>query len=107
MATADILSNTLGMVLAEVEPALQPGASLAGVDIFLASRIAATSAPAHLLLVSHQPLVSRLVDYWSDTCGRVPPLSPAAFVTLEIDIPARGCGRLVFWASPPLFEINA
>ena len=107
MATADILSSVMGMALADVEPALQPGASPSGVDKFLAARLAARGEPAHLLVVSHQPLVSRLVDYWSDTAGQVPPLTPAAFATLALDVPARGGGRLLFWALPPLFEISA
>lgn len=104
MATADILSITLPAALAEVVPALQPGAKMRDVEATLEERLAAGAPAEHLLLVSHQPLVSRLINHWLDEDGRVPPLNPGAFASLEMDIPARGCARLLFWAMPPACE---
>ena len=104
MATADILSLTLPAALAEVVAALQPGAKVRDVEAMLEERQAAGAPAAHMLLVSHQPLVSRLINHWLDEDGRVPSLSPGAFASLEMDSLARGCGHLLFWASPPTCE---
>ncbi len=102
MATADILSSTLQTPLAEAVDALQPGVTANSVETWLQPRFpAVVSAPGHILIVSHQPLVSRLISRWLDDAGRVPALSPGAFATLEMDIPAQGAARLLFRASPP------
>ena len=50
------------------------------------------------------PLVSQLVDYFLDTAGSVPSLSPGALVTFELSSPARACGELRFWAVPPEYQ---
>jgi phosphohistidine phosphatase len=64
------------------------------------------SEPAHLILVSHQPLVSSLINHYLGEWGRVPPLSPGGFCTLHISAPAEGCAELVFWALPPEFQVD-
>ena len=58
----------------------------------------------HSVLVSHQPLVSRLVDHWLGEQGRVPGLVPGGLVTLEMEVVAPGCAALVFCAQPPDYK---
>ncbi|TXS95623.1 hypothetical protein FV139_07020 [Parahaliea maris] len=89
------------------ERALIPGASVAGVEHALAPLFAAADGPAHLVLVSHQPLVSSLVDVLLGEHRAAPPHPPGGLVTLELSAPAAACGRLLWWAFPPDFEAGA
>lgn len=60
---------------------------------------------SHLVLVSHQPLVTALIDRWLGTSGEVPPLVPGAYVVLDVPVVASGCAAVVWWASPPDYEV--
>ncbi|GAB5449712.1 MAG: hypothetical protein Hals2KO_00400 [Halioglobus sp.] len=84
--------------------ALRPGATTTDVDELLQTLLAGESPPQHLMLVSHQPLVSRLVDHYLNDLGRVPALSPGGFATLQLEVPATGCASLCCWALPPDYE---
>jgi phosphohistidine phosphatase len=94
--TAAYLAEALGLP-AQEEEALIPGADAGGVEACLAGLPAA----AHRVLVSHQPLVSELVDRWLGEPGLVPSLSPGAYAVLEAEVYAPGCASLCFWAAPP------
>lgn len=100
--TAEIISGTFIHARARIETALRPGSDIAAVDAALSGFEEA--APAHILLVSHQPLVSRLADHYLEEAAQAPPLAPGGLVTLSMDTVGPGCGRLRFWAMPPEYE---
>lgn len=84
--------------------ALIPGRCEADVDTELLALQQADTDIAHVVLVSHQPLVSHLVDHYLGDAGLVPPLIPGGFATLELSVPGEGCGTLMFSAQPPNYE---
>ena len=84
---------------------LIPGRRPADVDAMLTALADNAADNAHVLLVSHQPLVSALVDHYLGERGRVPGLVPGGLATLLLEVPARGCGQLLFVAQPPEFEV--
>jgi phosphohistidine phosphatase SixA len=104
--TADIIASAFTHADMLPARALIPGSTPADVDALLEQTLAGDSCPRHVILVSHQPLVSRLADHYLADGGRVPSLSPGGLVSLELDIAAVGCGRLLFWALPPGYEAH-
>lgn len=104
--TAEIIDSAFSHASLRELDALQPGSDCAAVDTALALLTQDESCPEHLVLVSHQPLVSRLVDHYLGEAASVPPLSPGALATLTMDIPARACARLLFWSMPPAYEAD-
>jgi len=102
--TAEIIAAAFTHARTCEEPALQPGSDIPDVDAALTLLLQANAPPAHILLVSHQPLVSRLVDHYLGTTAQAPPLSPGGLLTLAIDTVGPGCGTLRFWAMPPEYE---
>ena len=99
--TADIVREHLAPAQIAAEPALKPGAGVGD-----AQRLLDGLPPGdHVMLVSHQPLVSNLVAALLGD-ERVPGLNPAGVVTLELPEVAPGCGRLLFWALPPAYDIS-
>lgn len=104
--TAGLIARALACEQ-RAEPALIPGASVADVEQVLVPLFTASDAPAHLVLVSHQPLVSALVDVLLGEHRAAPPHPPGGFVTLALEAPAAACGRLLWWAFPPDFEAGA
>lgn len=105
--SAEIISAAFSHAPMRESEALIPGSDPAGVDDALAELIGNAGTVDHIILVSHQPLVSRLVERYLDPLLAVPPLSPGGFCTLTLEVAARGCGRLLFWALPPTFEAEA
>lgn len=103
--TADIIAGAFTGAQNTPEPALRPGSSLSAVDVLL-SALAAGGVVQHAVLVSHQPLVSQLVDHWLGDTGRVPALPPGGLVTLSFAVAAPACATLVFWAFPPAYETS-
>lgn len=101
--TADLLAAALLTVRSSISEALQPGKTPADVDLALEQRCAEHNSE-HVLLVSHQPLVSTLVDYYLDAPGRVAPVLPGGLATLELSAFGRGCGLLKFALQPPGYE---
>lgn len=87
--------------------ALLPGGTPVMVDTALDDILQRSNPPAHLVLVSHQPLVSRLVDHYLGQPGRAPGLSPGGLVALELDVAAADCAKLLWWALPPAYEAHA
>jgi phosphohistidine phosphatase SixA len=104
--TADIIASAFTHAERQAAQALIPGCTPADVDGLLEKVISEEICPEHLVLVSHQPLVSRLADHYLDNGDRVPSLTPGALVSLELEVAAAGCGRLLFWALPPGYEAH-
>ena len=105
--TADIIASAFTHASVRPIKALQPGGSIEAVDAALVEITASDPNLQHVVLVSHQPLVSYLVDYYLGCIGRVPSLSPGGLVTLDLQVPAVDCGQLLFWALPPEYEVDA
>ncbi|KGE03441.1 SixA phosphatase family protein [Pseudohaliea rubra] len=100
LQTAGYLAEALALTTEEAD-ALIPGADAQAVEALLVGLPAA----AHRVLVSHQPLVSELVDRWLGEAGRVPALSPGAYAVLEAEVFAPGCASICFWAAPPAYGL--
>lgn len=96
--TAGIICEVLDQAIVQDAPALLPDGNVLGVDNWLTHL---SDDSKHLLLVSHQPLVSRLADHYLGEYGLVPSLPPGGLVTLSLEVPARACAQLLFWALPP------
>jgi phosphohistidine phosphatase len=105
--TADIINSAFSHARLQVMEALRPGSDCRAVDAALATLQSAHSTHRHLVLVSHQPLVSRLVEHYLGEAGRVPAHTPGGLATLEMEIPGRGCARLLFWAMPPQYRAGS
>ncbi len=98
--TASILQQQ-GLLPAMDESRLQPGASISAVEDWLNASVD-YSDERHILLVSHQPFVSQLIDYLlGDT--RVAPLSPGGFACLRAPVVAPAMADCLFWALPPYY----
>ncbi|TDG13800.1 hypothetical protein E2F43_09805 [Seongchinamella unica] len=104
--TAEIIASAFTHARSERCEALIPGSRLQQVDAALEHCLADSRCPDHILLVSHQPLVSRLVDYYLGDGGQVAPLAPGGLATLQLDAPAFACASLLFSAQPPQYEIS-
>jgi len=104
--TARIISRACGQVRRLALEPLQPGSSIAGVDVVL-DGLAGTADVRHLLLVGHQPLVSTLIDHYLGERGRVPGVVPGGFAVIDLPAPLRGSGSLHFWAMPPAYEAQS
>lgn len=107
--TAEIIAAAYTNSSVTAVDALQPDSNAAAVDAAVSEHTDSDHSircNQHTLLVSHQPLVSELVDHYLGVSGRVPFLSPGGLVTLSLELPAPGCGSLLFWAFPPDFEMG-
>ncbi len=102
--TAEIIAGAFTHAEVSAEPALQPDSNVAAVDSVLGKRAKSGGAEQHIVVVSHQPLVSQLADYYLGEVGSVPSLTPGGVATLALVTPAAACGRLLFWAMPPEYE---
>jgi phosphohistidine phosphatase len=103
--TADIIAIAFNVAQLTPENALRPGSTLSAVDAVLATR-AVPSTVKHAALVSHQPLVSRLVDHWLGDISSVPSLPPGGLVTLSFETVAPACATLLFWSFPPEYRAS-
>lgn len=100
--TAEKLCRALpGVALGALE-ALIPDNNAAGVDDALAEY---TAKEAHIVLVSHQPLVSAFIDRCLGTRGEVPVLAPGAYAVLDTPLVAPACATLLWWAAPPGYRV--
>lgn len=91
--TAAILHDRLRSVSCVVDQLLAPGADPAnkvwrGIDA------------THVLLVSHEPFVSRAIAVWSDD-DTLPPLAPSGYATLEVLSLERGGATVLRLRSSP------
>ena len=104
LQTAEIVTSVFTDAPSREHAALQPGSVVTAVEHCLINLSDMPEAPSHVVLVSHQPLVSELVEFYLGPGSNVPSLSPGALVSFALDVPAQHCGELVFWAVPPEYE---
>ncbi|AQA18842.1 hypothetical protein BST95_11930 [Halioglobus japonicus] len=102
--TAMIVAEALPGSQLAAEQALIPGRQPDDIEPALAQRFGA-ELPEHVLLISHQPLVSRLVDAYLGVPGRLPGLVPGGFATLEMAYPGPDAATPVMCAQPPDYEV--
>jgi phosphohistidine phosphatase len=102
--TAEILAAAFSHATVTSEDALLPGSDVAAVDAALMHLVANDDCDVHVVLVSHQPLVSRLVDHYLGERTSVPSLSAGGLATLSLAVPGPAAGTLLFWALPPEYE---
>lgn len=103
--TAQIITIAFNPSVVRAENALRPDGRVAAVDAALAE-CDSDSTDQHIALVSHQPLVTYLVDHYLAEPGRVPPLPPGGLVTFSLDVVAPACAELLFWAVPQEYEVG-
>ncbi|MEH6593818.1 MAG: hypothetical protein V7746_26360 [Halioglobus sp.] len=101
--TADILARSFPQAEVRADAALLPSGHTADVTQML-SQLEQSINPSHIVLVSHQPLVSELADFYIGFPHSAPPLPPGGLVTVAMDVPAQRCAKLLFWAVPPEYE---
>lgn len=100
--TAQELCRALPGVASGTLEALIPDSDVAGVDDALVDY---ADKEAHIVLVSHQPLVSALIDRCLGTQGEVPALVPGACAVLDTPLVAPGCATLLWWSAPPDYQV--
>jgi len=106
--TAGIIAAAFKDAVLAAVPALQPGSTVIAVDAVVNEHADVNFETQHIVLVSHQPLVSHIINrYLGDTGSKVPALSPGGLVTLAMDVIAPDCAALRFWALPPEYEAGA
>ena len=103
--TAEILATAFARADIISQPALEPGSQTSRVESVLEQVLAKPNAPEHLVLVSHQPLVTYLVDHWVGEGGQVASLAPGACVCMGLEDAAFGGARLQFAAFPPDYKV--
>jgi phosphohistidine phosphatase len=104
--TADIISAAFTHATSATEKGIQPGAGQADA-LQLVQSVLDEGATEHLLLVSHQPLVSQLIDSLLGDAGKVPSLSPGGLAVLDLEIAGPGAASLVLWSLPPEYGAGA
>lgn len=102
--TADILANLVPEAQIRPEPSLLPSAEVSQVTRTLSSLQQQYTDSLHAVLVSHQPLVSELANFYLGYPNSVPGLPPGGLVTFSMEVPARDCATLLFWSLPPEYE---
>jgi len=104
--TAQIISRYFPSARLEPDNSLVIGATLAQVDQSLVAIAGERKPEQHVMLVSHQPLVSELADYYLGFPNTVPGLSPGSLVSMRLEYPGANCASLLFWSAPPNYEIE-
>ena len=104
--TSDIVAGAFTQAHVVDTDALVPGASVDQVDAVVAHWADKAATNAHALLVSHQPLVSLVLDYWTGEVGKIPTLPPGGLATLEMAVVGPGQARLQFWCLPPDYGVG-
>lgn len=104
--TADIIAAAFTHAACSEEQRIQPGASLADA-LRLVQDVLDEGFTEHLVLVSHQPLVSRIIDALLGDVGRVPPLTPGGLAVIDVDVAEAATARLLFWSLPPDYGTGA
>ena len=103
--TADIIGRQFSQAVLESAEALVPGSRIGDVSAMLDPLL--EGGVEHAILVSHQPLVSALIDHYLGDPGRVAALVPGGFAMLRLDIAMAGTAELVFSAQPPEYRAQA
>ena len=100
--TAEIIAGAYSHARLEPCEALRPGATPADVE----RTLGAFEADEHVLLVHHQPLVSRVLGHYLGDAAQVPFLDPGGLASLTMAFAAPGCASLLFWSVPPEYEVG-
>ena len=100
--TAELLAGQCGAIPLIADSALIPGGTVDAVEA-LVDRCA-KDATAHVVLVSHQPLVSHIHTFFLGQDHTVPPMIPAAVTTFALDTVGPQLGSLLYWAVPGQYE---
>lgn len=100
--TAEGLCRALPGVASGRLEALIPDSDPASVDNALGTY---TGAGGHVVLVSHQPLVSALINRCLGTRGEVPTLAPGAYAVLDTPFVSPGSASLLWWSTPPGYQV--
>jgi phosphohistidine phosphatase len=103
--TAEILATAFTQADIISQPALEPGSQVIRVEGMVKQVLAKANVPKHLVLVSHQPLVTHLLDHWLGEREQVAPLSPGACACLWLEDAAFDGASLQFSAFPPGYGI--
>ncbi|MEM1154290.1 MAG: hypothetical protein AAGI44_09120 [Pseudomonadota bacterium] len=103
--TARLIGTVFEQAKQQEEPALRPGSSTSTVDRLLVSLQVSQPELAHIVLVSHQPLVSELARYYLSPDEQPPSLVPGALCVCQFDAVAKQFGELVFSAAPPDYDV--
>ena len=101
---AELLAGQCGAIPLIAESALIPEGTVDAVDALLDR--CAQDATEHVILVSHQPLVSYIHAYFLGQDHTVPPMIPAAVTTFSLDTIGPQLGSLLYWAVPGQYEPN-
>lgn len=103
--TAEIISAAFTHAIATAVDDLLPSSTVVDIDAALFALAESGATDEHVVVVSHQPLVSQLVDYYlGGDPASVPPLPPGGLATLSLASNGQGTGTLLFWAFPPEYE---
>ena len=105
-STAELICRALGHVPHTGLSAIQPGGDVTSVQRWFEENLGEMRGDTHIVMVSHQPLVSHMVNYYLGEGNSEPSLNPGAFATLSMGVPGSACGSLQFWAMPPKYEVN-
>lgn len=97
--TAQGICAAIPGVTSQPLEALIPDSTSAAAERAVAAHVM-SETHVHRVLVSHQPLVSLLVNRWLDVPGQVPAMAPGAYAVLELPIVAPGYASLL-WSSTP------
>lgn len=104
--TATICADQLAHSELVRESALRSECRPYDVEIVLEREAQLLAPCGHILLVSHQPLVSHLLSHYLGEVPNVPYMTPGDFVCLSLNVPATHCGELLFSLSAPVYEIQ-
>lgn len=102
--TAELIAESFELASSSPSEALLSDATVHEAETALQQAWESQQRAAHLVLVSHQPLVSLLADALLGCVAEVPPLPPGGLVSLQLSAPALYCGELLWWAFPPHYE---
>lgn len=98
--TTEIIGSAFSRATVVAADALRPDSDVTDLDRL----ICADRDAKHIVLVLHQPLVSRVVAYYLGDIGSVPFINPGGLVVMSLDTIAAGCGTTLFWAFPPTYQ---
>ncbi len=92
--TAGLVEDRLGPRAARSESLLTPEADPRALLAALQEHVWATPQPGPLLLVSHQPLVGRLLDLLTGDARGTHAMATGALACFDLEFPAAGLGQL-------------
>ena len=89
--TASLIAGELSLLNVVSQNRLAPG------QIDYVSGDYLSEESGHQLVIGHQPYLSQIIDVWCDTAAYTS-LSPSGFAIIELTVPCRGGGELLYHA---------